>query len=286
MSVIEKVIERVPYADGGFRRRVTSGLIVLVSIGVSFVSVNNASVNLEFYVKQFSSPTVLILISLLMYATGGLVEVFAELFVTRITGNTVSAYVSTFQSVKKYHFIIRPLAYLIAIYAATIKMYYEWAKALVGKSSYRWESEKELSEHSNNYFESLPSIVKAGFNDPFGEYSELSWKYFSSSETSIEISKYALELRSKNRDMLVITTSIIIALTAISFTVSEGLVLSDSNALQFVYFQLSLIVLVLFLSSYFILVKQSIKTLLEFAAMRSKPNKSSQQDASEAGASA
>ena len=71
MSGIEKLIDRIPYSDGGFRRQLSAGVIVVIG-AVLLISINR-DVSAELLEKLIASPTVAILLVVLTYALGGLV---------------------------------------------------------------------------------------------------------------------------------------------------------------------------------------------------------------------
>lgn len=261
MTMIEKIVERIPYSDGGFRRRMTAGAVILLGSAMALRgNIQSAPLSFEDAKQILSSPIVGIILLLLVYAIGGLVEVIAELFITRLTGNTAWAFIAPTQMYKKFPVFVRRIFQAFTYYPGMIFLLYaEWGKALIGKSSYRWHDlEKSLQPKTRNHFKSYPDIVKKGLEDPFGKYGELAWRYFSNHGTDEEKS-LARKLENRNKDTLVIVTSLMIATAII---ILSSVIMSGKALLIFIQFMM--VVPVFFLGSYFLLLRQSILTVIEY----------------------
>ena len=270
MSNLEKIIDMVPYSNGGFRRRMTAGTIVNLSIGIALIlSGHTFGIKIEDLKSVLSSPMVAIVFFLLVYAVGGLVEVLADLFITRLTGNTAWAIISPKYMFQNKHKLIRPILRMFAYYPGiAFLLYIEWGKAFAGKSSYEWkELEKELKPKARDHLEQLPDIVKDGIKDPFGKYEDLPWRYFSSHGANDDVKALARKLENRNKDVLVIVTSLMIAaIINVSFqdlTNNEKVIIGN-EALAIILIQVLMLVPIVFLGSYFLLLKQSILTIIEY----------------------
>lgn len=274
MTMIEKIVERIPYSDGGFRRRMTAGAVILLGSAMAlYLNIQSVPLSFEDAKQILSSPIVGIILLLLVYAIGGLVEVIAELFITRLTGNTARAFILPIQMYKNFPVFFRRIFQVFTYYPGMIFLLYaEWGKALIGKSSYRWHDlEKSLQPKTRKHFKLYPDIVKKGLEDPFGKYGELSWRYFCNNGTDEEKS-LARKLENRNKDTLVIVTSLMIA-TAIMILSSPELVIMSGSTQDpgepqgralFIFMQFMMIIPVVFLGSYFLLLRQSILTVIEY----------------------
>lgn len=77
-QAVEKILEKVPYFDGGFRRRVTSGSIIVV---ILFLYLGSDIDTYEFFSGNF---TILIIAFLVIYAIGSLVELLADVLISNL----------------------------------------------------------------------------------------------------------------------------------------------------------------------------------------------------------
>lgn len=277
MSSLDKIIEKVPYSDGGFRRRMTAGVIVNISIGLAwFVSGNSLDVKIDDLKSILSSPLIATVILLLVYAVGGLVEVVAELFITRLTGNTAWAVISPMSMFEKRHKLIKLILRGLAYYPGIIFILYkEWGEAFIGRSNFKWKDlDKHLKPNTRDHLKSLPEIVKEGVKEPFGKYSDLPWRYFSNHGVNDDIKQLARKLENRNKDVLVIVTSLLLsALILISAQELDRSLLpsevdkTSSVMNSVVVIQFLMLVLVVLLGSYFLLLRQSILTIIEYSAL-------------------
>lgn len=270
MAALEKIVERIPYSDGGFRRRMTAGAIVVLGAAFSqSLKIQALSISFKDASELINSTFVGIILLLLVYAIGGLVEVLAELFVSRLTGNTAWAIIAPKNMYKKYPSFIRKIFQAFTYYPGIIFLLYAaWGRAIIGKSSYRWHDlEKTLQPNTRAHYKLYPDIIKKGLEDPFGVYGELAWRYFSNHGTHEEMS-FARKLENRNKDILVIVTSLMIVMTI--FIPSFQRLLITPGAEQevlFIFMQFMMVVPVVFLSSYFLLLKQSILSVIEYRYM-------------------
>ena len=241
-DTLDKVIEKIPYFDGGFRRRITSGAI-LVSLIYLF---SQDFKNPELLKLASGNISVLIVIFLIIYAVGSLIELVSDVFVSRI--------IEVFTRIK----------------------------VLPGHNGKSINLEKLLGEQGLSYFHNLPPAVKYGLEYPFGKYRESAWSYFCTSGTSSEID-LARKLRARNQDVLVIVTSITISIFIISFPYFQESVFGSYGkfsqeqsqeqyvqavwyiAVMFIFAAASVFPLIFFVA-YLSSVKNSILTLLEYRA--------------------
>jgi ABC-type multidrug transport system fused ATPase/permease subunit len=245
----------------------TAGAIVNMGIGIAWVlGGNDIQLTLGDLKDVVTSPLVAVVTLLLVYAVGGLVEVLADLFVTRLTGNTVWAFISPmymFQERQTFlRLILRALTYYPGIF---VLLYFEWVKAFIGRSSYRWRNlDQQLKSGTRDHLKTYPEIIKDGLKDPFGKHGDLPWLYFAYHGTNDDVKVLARKLENRKQDVLVIVTSFLIS-AAIVLSVYDPAGDTEKGGHLFAL-QLLMLVPVVFLGSYFLLLKQSILTILEYNA--------------------
>ena len=296
-SGIGKLIEKIPYLDGGFRRRMTAGAIVVISL--IFIFGSDISLT-DLLGKVTTSPTFGILALLIIYAAGGLVEVLANLFATKLAGNMMWLIIAPAYMYEKHPRWARIPLRILAFYPGMLFRFPgECIEAMYGRSSYEWRSlEKRLYPDAKEYFRTLPDVVQHGLKNPFGNHSDLSWEYFCNNGSKEEI-ETTRKFRARSKDTLVIITSIIIPMIVMMPTIMEfvisfissiiyntvsilpNLVVSISSDLAdsiflgvFLFLLLVVPYMILFsgvlLVAYVLIVKQSIISVLELKALNNK----------------
>ena len=253
---------------------------------------------------MLSSPMVAIVFFLVVYAAGGLVEVFADLFIRRLTGNTAWAINAPKYMFQKTNKFFRPILKALAYYPGIgFILYAEWAKAFIGKSSYKWiDLDKQLRPRAREHLKSLPDIVREGIKDPFGGYGDLPWRYFSSHGVDHDVRALARKLENRNKDVLVVVTALLIAANVVFLTQAPEFFANGRDGAQnsatviqepqhavtgeeankkevkavkkgFVVIQMLMLILVFFLGSYFLLTRQSLLTIIEYDSLSAQGNK-------------
>lgn len=262
MSSIEKIIDRIPYSDGGFRRRLSAGVIVVMG-AVFFISINR-NVSTEPLEKLITNPTVAIILVVLTYALGGLVEAIAELFVTRLTGNLAWAWSQPRRIANRVHRFLQPFVLIFSFYPGIFFILMaEFGKAMAGKSSFSWDDlDENFHKDSRTFFAELPEVVRIGLQKPFGEFSDLAWHYLvklGDQSTAALLRR----LEARNKDVLVIVTALSIFLVLAPFFVLPSLTTSLGASNFLVLLQIAVMLPVVLLTTYYLLVKQSIITAIE-----------------------
>ena len=213
----------IPYSDGGLRRRMSSGTIVLLGAAFSLVvgghpiATELYNITLAIFSQGGSVGAVVFL--LLVYAVGGLVEVVADTFVNRIAGNAAWAF---FSNDKKQNWIRRSLS---VCFAVPLRAGYYMIRALIGQSMFRWESpDCDLTPIAKGYFGSFPIVVREGIKRPFDRHMEVASRFFSDLGVTDKARDFAHRLESRHRDVSVIMTAFYVALASL---VSATSILGD-----------------------------------------------------------
>lgn len=225
MAALDKILDRVPYSDGGFRRRLSAGGIVAISV---FYSLSERDiVNLDSVKEILTSPTFFVVLVLMIYAFGSLIEVLAELFISRLTGNIAWAVQTPNRLSMKVNKYLRPFVWCLAVYPGIIIwILIAFANAFGGRSDFRWTTLKDgLHEEGFKFFENLPKTVKLGLTEPFGEYGSLAWNYLLSIEEGAK-TKTLRRLETRNKDILVLVTALSIILAGLFVDFYDKFVLS------------------------------------------------------------
>jgi len=90
-STIDKIIDRIPYAEGAFRRSFTAGVlfVIIQYVGIQFLfedfSLNTSSIQGDI-VNLIQSPAFLIILFSLVFTIGTLIEVSSYILVRNFSG--------------------------------------------------------------------------------------------------------------------------------------------------------------------------------------------------------
>ena len=279
MSTLDKIVDRIPYSDGGFRRRMTGGSIVTVAIGITAWGLFGSQERLEYIASSgignvMYSPAILALLLVIIHAIGGTIEVFAELFVARIAGNMA-------WSVQRPRVIVavkfRAIRGILSfIYFALLPFFsmYGLVCAFFGKSLYNWNNIKDhLSKEAVTRYDSFPHIVRQSLKDPFGKRRAFLWIYFGSSDNSNDGMALTRRLDSRNHDLLSVITSVMILPVISSFYLVyswvSGSSVEEVVALFVLAFYLLSFAIYILLYGYIMMIRQSIVTIIEFSRINS-----------------
>ena len=214
-SNIDKILEKIPYSDGSFRRRLVSGCIVLIGLLVLFCSGEIASFingSSKFDAKDLlTSPIIAGTLLLLVYAIGNLVEMIGEVFLVKGAAGLYSAFSYPAQSTKQekyyiFHFI-GVCAY--GLYVPFL-MARNMIKSFLGYKTYEIKLKTILNKDAMNLCDSFPDSVVSGLSAPVGNDAEIAWKYIVDQFKNESDQKWARRFISRAKDVLAITTSLVI----------------------------------------------------------------------------
>jgi hypothetical protein len=240
-----------------FRRRLIAGVIVLAALAyprLKFVNISALGDNVNLLV----SPVFAVFLIAAAYIAGALVENAGEVFLARLAGNYLWAFLVPFTW---FRHLRLPLRYLlptiILLPSGIVLAYFYIARALLGRSDFRWlDSPMAFSPKAQDYFQSLPECVKVGLQAPFSDRQELSWKFLQSNAGSFG-TNWLLSLENRNRDVLTIISALVISASILAY-------LSGSGSLQALW-AISAGILVLFYL-YLITLKKSIVDAVEWVS--------------------
>jgi hypothetical protein len=133
-SKLEALLERVPVLDGGGRRRLTAGTIVVIT-AVSTLDYFKADVSQTVSSKDVSVSLLLASGVLLIFATGVLVELVGEVFLARAVANVVWSYAElSDQTAQWSHARRKMLAGAYIAFLGTLRAPFYFAFGLFGGS--------------------------------------------------------------------------------------------------------------------------------------------------------
>ncbi len=93
-------------------------------------------------------------------------------------------------------------------------------KGLVGHTSYRNQVESFLTEKAKKIYSSLPEKVVLGLSQPIGDNAEIAWKYIVEQFDSEADQKWARRFITQAKDVLAVTTSLIIIFLGFSVSLA------------------------------------------------------------------
>ena len=264
LSNIDKVAEKIPYFNGGFRRRMTSGTIVVLSL----LPLSNDISKLADYI----SAGTLALLFVLVHAIGGVIDVISSLFISRLAGN-IAWIMERPKSLRTAKITLRKPMKAFLIVIGYVSYYTVWAylkfiigvvAAVFGISFYHWVSLKDqLTDSSSRFVDGYPEIVRLSLKDPFGKRRRFLWVYFAGLGATDEVKSLARRLKARNQEMLSIIAASMIGIYSFLFCFQS----SNTSRIEDFFPFLAIVVIPFFLLflfyAYIMFVRQSILTIIE-----------------------
>ena len=110
----KRFFDRIPHADGGFRRRLTSGILLLAILLVGIIGTNDSAADSlsQFFLsiglkwEHIGGTGVVIIVFTIIFTVGYLVEIIGEVFVKKLFNLAFGRYfyrnaLKTFEQVQK-----------------------------------------------------------------------------------------------------------------------------------------------------------------------------------------
>ncbi len=219
-SFLNMLVERLPYSDGGARRRFIAGGTLVIgitvlfqdSIGAQFEGLNTKTI--------ISSPVLAAGLLLIIYAIGSIVELFGEFFFIRAASGLFWAIKLPYYRSKKLpqSYIMRIVAYFVVPLSAP----WFFIKGLFGVTDYEISLAGRLSPKAKEILENLPERIALGLTKPVGDESELALKYMVEMFEEEQDKKWARLLVRRTKDISATTTSLFLVLLLAVLTGSFG----------------------------------------------------------------
>jgi hypothetical protein len=136
VSKFEALLERVPIFDGGSRRRLTAGTVIILTVLLVF---ENFRVQLTTAATKDVSLTLLLAVgTLLIYAAGVLVELIGGVFLARAVSNAAWSYVLAAEKIRTWRPLPKFFGWIgIVVLWATARAIGYFAIGLFGASRWR-----------------------------------------------------------------------------------------------------------------------------------------------------
>ena len=263
---ITDLIQEFSFNDGALRRKLISGLIVVSAIVVADGSL------LAFtpgeLTSLLSSPVVALLLVLVIYIVGTIVELIGEQFLVRSVGATMWMLTLPIREIRPKSKTARILIWvLLYLFAIPIAAYIAAFVGLFGVCPYREDPNKVNDPRAIAHYRKLPATVQRGLVDPFGEYFDLAWH-----QIAIRLdppsNRFLLRRVGRIRDVLAITTALVLGAFALLASLSFGKQ-SPSPLAQLSMFALILSPAVLFYG-YMLILRSGIRNCIELSALASE----------------
>ena len=134
---VDKLLEKVPVADGRFRRRMMAGgIVVLVSVLTyrSDMTFIGASIG---WGDILSAPSLLLVFLVIVYALGGVIEILGQIFVIRAVGEAIHFFRSQFKKKENESWGITAVIWAVKAIPAFYIVYLAFLKGLLGNTGYK-----------------------------------------------------------------------------------------------------------------------------------------------------
>lgn len=280
---LDKIVSIIPYSNGGFRRRMSAGVIAL--LGAVYRLLHDVQLEETVLFGSILSATVVgIILLLLIYSGGRLVEFVSESLVFRIAGNAAWSFFSLTLDTANLDWIRKLLIVSLGVPWRALQCL---IKALLGESVFQWNP-VDGSGLTQKTFDTLPDVVKRGLERPFEAYQEIAYRFLADRGMNDDVRRLVRQLDGRNRDVLVIVTASLIALFFAllpelgnaSWELIGVLLLGIlDNALTGVLFLVTIVCLLAFIAlhvtvwsswGYFLMLKHSLLVAVEYNTLISE----------------
>lgn len=236
-SKLDDLIKRLPFFNGAGRRRLVSGALLLLVLGTSqhkSVSAILEQIDLE---KILTSPGLLLLGGLVVYAVGSLIEILSEFFFSRAAAGFLATFFPTYISktieeeinpVTRFEFLRGTLSILLFLtlpFIALVNM----VRGVAQGSMFVLDAQELVNREGNDYFNALPDAVKDGLIKPLSSNSEFAYRYLISRLGSEDDKRWAHSFLVRSKDVAALTTTIVLALITVTLAEFGGAIASAAQ---------------------------------------------------------
>jgi len=218
-SSLDKVLDRLPYADGTGRRRFVAGGILLIGIIIIFADkfgtlFKIADIELS---TLLGSPIILLAAVLILYALGNLAEMIAGLFLVRMASGVMWTLGFPRRVSRRLSgTYMRWLAFGGLIAWSPFYMLWEMIRGLRGDTRFRLPLESELTPEALKLLDALPPKVRSGLYHPVSDDADYSTKYMIDTFATEYDRRWARRLLGQADDVSSVTTAFFIIVLLIS----------------------------------------------------------------------
>jgi hypothetical protein len=211
VSTIGALLERIPIMDGGGRRRLTAGTIVVLT-GVLVIDSLRTAISSAITARDISLTLLLAGAALLIYATGVIVELVGEVFLARAVSNFVWAYVDVSNRTRNWRRLYQPLIGVYVPIWGTLQAIGNFIAGLFGSTQWRMRPMWRLSARAREIFELQPPPVRSSIEQALGLNAEFGRKALIDQLPTSESRRWARRQMDRPKDVLAIVSAIIISL--------------------------------------------------------------------------
>jgi hypothetical protein len=209
---LDKLLERMPYADGSGRRRLVTGGIVLVGIAIILFKAdalaNFGDVEVDL-MTVLGSPTLLLIVILAVYATGSIVEMLGDYFLVRAASGAFMALgLPGSRASAEQSSAARAAFYILYFSIVPLVTLWQVLSGLLGKTRYSIDLASRLTPEAAATFEGFPSKVVNGLQYPVGDDSEYALRHITETLTEEADRKWGRRLLNRVKDVSAVTTSL------------------------------------------------------------------------------
>lgn len=269
---VDKLLEKLPVADGRFRRRMMAGGIVALIAGLTYrkeATLSGGPLELK---DLLLSPSLLFVGLVIVYAIGGVVEIFGQLFVIRAVGESNHFVRKTLASDNSRHWIVEWFVKIGKMFVVIYGVYFALAKGIFGKTEYEFvPSGTNVSPEGLQALARMPGKVRDGIVHPLGDNAEYAVQYLE--RRLDDRSRKFVEAKFRNcREMLVLLTSILVGGLLVlpkyleHLASSSGGQIEEVSALAIFLLQIAGLLVALLFRGYFLLLHSALSDLIELSA--------------------
>lgn len=247
MNAVEKILDQLPYTDGGFRRRFIGGVIffvvLLIHLAVYDALGISAVKNTPFHdwLKQIKNLQVLAVFGVCIYAFGSIIDAMAEGFIIRgvsITRRWINWLLPMQRTPggkrDKTH-VLSPFILTVSICMSPLMITAGTIMSAAGrnplykiglpekterrlsqapppdKKTAQADENEPISVEAAQYYKQLPESMQAGLDTPFGDQFEAAWQALIA-KTPESHRAWVKRLGTRNRDIACFLSAALLAL--------------------------------------------------------------------------
>lgn len=220
MSAIDQILERLPYSDGAWRRRFISGVIFFSIVFLhGVIAYPQAQLGLE--IKNLLQSTQLLLVAaLLVFAIGSIIDAIVEGFIVRgvsLSRKVIGIIIDWVPGRRAWRrrlwfaftalstCLLWPVAILLGAIASSVGYNKLYRIGLIQNDG------GFLTTEAKQFFESLPTSVREGLDEPFGDKFDVAWRSLTDM-VPLSQKHWVNRLGSRNSELISFISSVLVSM--------------------------------------------------------------------------
>jgi hypothetical protein len=208
---ISTLLDRMPIMDGGGRRRLTAGTIVVLTTILVFEPLRTGLTTVIVN-KDISLSLLLAAAGLLIYATGVVVELLGEVFLARAVSNAAWSFVAATHYARRWRGFHRPIAWVFILIVGVFGGFGYFILGLFGASKWRMQPMLRLSESGQQLLESQPPAIRDSIEKALAVKADFGRKAIIDQLRDPESRRWARRLMDRPKDVLALVSALLISL--------------------------------------------------------------------------